>query len=83
LNETGNAMGQITIDLDDETEARLKEAAKASGVAVSRWIAELVREKTATDWPEAVRQLAGAWPDFPDADTLRYSQGQDVAREPF
>lgn len=69
--------------LDDETETRMKEAAKASGVAVSRWVAELVREKTATEWPEAIRQLAGAWPDFPDAETLRRGQGQDVAREPF
>ena len=76
-------MGQVTIYLDDETETRMKEAAKASGVAVSRWVSELVREKTATEWPEAVRQLAGAWPDFPDAETLRRAQGQDVAREPF
>ena len=76
-------MGQVTIYLDDETETRMKEAAKASGVAVSRWVSELVREKTATEWPEAVRQLAGAWPDFPDAETLRRTQGQDVAREPF
>ena len=76
-------MGQVTIYLDDETETRMKEAAKASGVAVSRWVSELVREKTATEWPEAVRQLAGAWPDFLDAETLRSAQGQDVAREPF
>ena len=76
-------MGQVTIYLDDETETRMKEAAKASGVAVSRWVAELVREKTATEWPEAVRKMAGAWPDFPDAETLRRAQGQDVAREPF
>jgi hypothetical protein len=76
-------MGQVTIYLDDETENRLKQAAKTRGVAVSRWISELVREKTATDWPEAVRELAGAWPDFPDADTLRRAQGEDVRREPF
>jgi predicted transcriptional regulator len=76
-------MGQVTIYLDDETEKRLKQAAKTRGVAVSRWISELVREKTATDWPEAVRELAGAWPDFPDADTLRRAQGEDVRREPF
>jgi hypothetical protein len=76
-------LGQVTIYLDDETENRLKQAAKTRGVAVSRWISELVREKTATDWPEAVRELAGAWPDLPDADTLRRAQGEDVRREPF
>lgn len=76
-------MGQVTIYLDDETEARMKEAANTSGVAVSRWVAELVREKTSTDWPETVRRLAGAWQDFPDVATLRHAQGQDVEREPF
>ena len=76
-------MGQVTIYLDDETESRLKASAKDKGIPVSRWIAELVREKTATEWPEDVRRLAGVWPDFPDAETLRGEQGTDVRREPF
>ncbi|EXJ12274.1 hypothetical protein [Imhoffiella purpurea] len=76
-------MGQITIYLDDETELRLKASAKSKGIPVSRWIAELVRERTATEWPDEVRQLAGAWPDFPDAEALRGGQGQDVRRELF
>ncbi|NEV60607.1 CopG family transcriptional regulator [Thiorhodococcus minor] len=76
-------MGQVTIYLDDETESRLKASAKSKGVPVSRWIAELVREKTGTEWPEEVRQLAGAWPDFPDAETLRGEQAEDVRRESF
>jgi len=76
-------MGQVTIYLDDETESRLKASARSQGVPVSRWIAELVRERTATEWPEEVRRLAGAWPDFPDADALRSGQGADLQREPF
>lgn len=76
-------MGQVTIYLDDETESRLKASARSQGVPVSRWIAELVRERTATEWPEEVRRLAGAWPDFPDAETLRRGQGADLQREPF
>lgn len=76
-------MGQVTIYLDDETESRLKASAKSKGVPVSRWIAELVREKTATEWPDEVRQLAGAWPDYPDAEALRGGQGKDVHRESF
>ena len=67
-------MGQVTIYLDDEAETRVQEAAEANGVAVSRWVAELIREKTAAEWPESVRQLAGAWPDFPDAETLRHTR---------
>ena len=67
-------MGPVTIYLDDEAETRVQEAAEANGVAVSRWVAELIREKTAAEWPESVRQLAGAWPDFPDAETLRHTR---------
>ena len=76
-------MGQVTIYLDAESEARLKASAKARGIPVSRWIAELVREKTDTEWPEAVRQLAGAWADFPNMEELRSRQGEDVKRESF
>ncbi|NEX16729.1 MAG: CopG family transcriptional regulator [Halochromatium sp.] len=76
-------MGQVTIYLDNETEARLKASAKNRGVPVSRWIAELVRERTATEWPEEVHQLAGAWPDLADVKVLRSGQGEDLPRESF
>ena len=76
-------MGQVTVYLDDETEARLKSLTKSKGIPVSRWIAELAREKTATEWLDEVRRLAGAWADFPDAETLRGGRGDDVRREPF
>jgi len=64
-------MGQVTIYLDDENEKRLKAAAKAAGVPVSRWVANLVEKKARTVWPESVRRLAGAWQDFPDLETIR------------
>lgn len=73
-------MGQITIYLDERNEKRLKEAARSAGVPVSRWIAQLVEDKTRTDWPESVRNLAGAWQDFPDLETIRENAGDD-ARE--
>ena len=76
-------MGQVTIYLDDDSEARLKASAKARGIPVSRWVAELVREKTDTEWPEEVRKLAGAWADFPEVEELRSGQGKDVERESF
>ncbi len=74
-------MGQVTIYLDDENEERLKAAAKAAGMPVSRWVARLVQEKTRTVWPESVRRLAGAWQDFPDLETIRQAEGKDIARE--
>lgn len=76
-------MGQITIYLDEESERRLKSAAAAAGMPVSRWVAQLVREKTRTEWPDEVRELAGAWADFPDAEELRRSAGTDLPREPL
>jgi hypothetical protein len=76
-------MGQVTIYLDDDAEAQLRKAAKASGVPVSRWVARLIREKTANEWPEEVKALAGAWSDFPSGDDLRNQQGEDLPREPF
>ena len=60
-------MGQVTIYLDDESERRLKSAAAAAGVPVSRWVAALIESKTRTEWPESVRQLVGAWGGFAGA----------------
>lgn len=76
-------MGQVTLYLDSETEARMKEAAKVAGVSQSRWLAELIRERTANEWPPAVAALAGAWADMPTAEELRQDTGEDVPREPF
>jgi len=74
-------MAQVTLYLDEETIKRLRRAARASGLSQSRWLAELVREKTARQWPDAVRELAGAWGDFPEAAELRRTAGRDVKRE--
>ncbi len=64
-------MAQVTIYLDDAAERRVRAAARKSRVSVSRWVAELVESRTRTDWPPQARQLAGAWPDFPDLQELR------------
>jgi hypothetical protein len=74
-------MPQVTIYLDSSSERRAKSAAKAAGLSVSRWIALLIEEKSATTWPPEVAALAGAWPDFPTAEELRKGQSGDVIRE--
>ena len=76
-------MPQVTIYLDAETAAKAKAAARAAGLSQSRWIANLIRRHAATPWPDTVRRLAGAWPDFPDAEALRTTLGDDVPREPL
>ncbi|MFN2355665.1 MAG: CopG family transcriptional regulator [Desulfopila sp.] len=73
-------MGQITIYLDDKDEAI---TAKASNKSVSKWIAELIKEKMATEWPEDIVKLAGSWGkgDFPSIEELRANSDQDIPRE--
>jgi hypothetical protein len=76
----GASLAQVTIYLDDAAERRVKAAARKSGVSVSRWVAELVGNRTRTDWPAEARELAGAWPDFPDLHELRRVTGKDQRR---
>jgi hypothetical protein len=73
-------MGQVTIYLDEETEEKARAAARADGVSLSRWVAERIQQRTRTEWPSFVRELAGAWDDLPSAEVLRKGPGRDVAR---
>lgn len=75
-------MAQVTIYLDLEAEARMRQAAEEAGLSRSRWIAELIREKTASRWPESFRRLIGTWgDDFPEVEEIRQGLGKDVERE--
>lgn len=58
-------MSQITLYLDDETQALVDEAARASGLSKSRWVAELIRRHAAHAWPQDCLDLAGRFADFP------------------
>jgi len=74
-------MGQVTIYIDDKTEQKMLNMVEKSGMSKSKWIAELIREKTATTWPQSVVQLAGAWTDLPSAEEIRAKMGKDTLRE--
>jgi len=76
-------MAQVTLYLDEQTEEQMKAAARTAGVSNSRWVADLIRERTASEWPESVRRLAGAWADFPTAEELREGLPDDVPRKPL
>ncbi len=76
-------MGQVTIYLEEETEKKMIEAAKSSQLSKSKWIAKLIQEKVANEWPESVVKLAGSWPDFPTAEEIRSDTGKDSQRESF
>jgi len=74
-------MGQNTIYLNAEAEAKMRKAAKASNTSLSQWIAALVREKADKVWPDSVKEMAGSWEDFPDLAQIRSTGGVDVPRE--
>jgi hypothetical protein len=76
-------MGQITIYLDEATEKLVRRHVKSSGEPASRWIAEAVRRRASSEWPDDVLALFGSWKDddFPDASELRKGYGKDAKRE--
>jgi hypothetical protein len=76
-------MGQVTIYLEKETEIKMIEAAKSSHLSKSKWIAKLIQDKVANEWPKSIVKLAGSWPDFPTADEIRSGTGEDARRESF
>ncbi len=76
-------MGQVTLYLDNETEEKMRTAAKAAGVSQSRWVADLIRDKTATEWPDSIVRLIGSWADFPSLEEIRKGLPEDLPRESF
>ena len=58
-------MSQITLYLDDATQALVDQAAKAHGVSKSRWVADIIRKYASHEWPQDCLDLAGRFADFP------------------
>jgi predicted transcriptional regulator len=58
-------MSQITLYLDDVTQTLVDQAAQASGLSKSRWVAEAIRKYAAHEWPQDCLALAGRFADFP------------------
>lgn len=58
-------MSQITLYLDDATQALVDQAAKAHGLSKSRWVADIIRKYAAHEWPQDCLALAGRFADFP------------------
>jgi len=52
-------MGQVTIYLEDEIEKKMKSAAKASKVSISKWIAGVTKTRISDEWPLSVVNLSG------------------------
>ena len=76
-------MPQITLYLDDATQALVERAAKAHGVSKSRWVADIIRTHAAHDWPQDCLALAGRFADFPLSDVAQTHKAVDVTRLGF
>lgn len=76
-------MGQVTIYLEDEIEKKMVAAAKSADLSKSKWIAKIVQEKVANEWPQSVVELSGSWEDFPTTEELRNDLTEDSLRETF
>lgn len=74
-------MAQVTIYLDKETEEKMRAYAKAKNISQSQWVANLIREKLQTEWPDHIAALAGAWTDFPTLEEIRAEVSADIERE--
>lgn len=74
-------MAQITLYIDDATQARLREAAARRKVSQSQFVGDLIRQATSDAWPAAVLALAGSVPDFPLAEELRAGLLPDPERD--
>lgn len=76
-------MSQVTIYIDDETEARTRAAAQAAGVSLSRWITSVLRSRVASAWPDDVAAMEGSWQSQTDTLTFDASNAADLPREPL
>lgn len=76
-------MTELVLKLDEATLKKLQRAAEHEGLSEDAWVTKLIETQFKDEWPDAVRRLAGAWPDFPEAETLRGGDSKDARREVF
>ncbi|MDP3872315.1 MAG: CopG family transcriptional regulator [Methyloversatilis sp.] len=76
-------MSQITLYLDDATQALVEQAAQANGVSKSRWVADIIRKYAAQEWPQDCLDSAGRFPDFPLHEESTVAQPADSPRLGF
>jgi hypothetical protein len=74
-------MGQVTIYLEEDIEHKMVVAAQSAHLSKSKWIAKLIQEKVANEWPQSVVDYAGSWEYFPTIDEIRSTIGKDAERE--
>lgn len=75
-------MAQIVLTLDDEVLEKVLHQAKAENLSSTSWLDKLIKQrvgmlnqsnKVNSQWSSDVKELAGAWHDFPMLEDIRYS----------
>ena len=77
------AMSPITLYLDEATQALADQAAKAHGLSTSHWVADIIRQYAAHEWPQDCLALAGRFADFPLREDGTSPQSDDTSRIGF
>lgn len=54
-------MPQLHLYVSTELSEALRRKAKAQGISVSKYLAELVKREVGLDWPEHYEELLGGW----------------------
>lgn len=75
-------MSQVTIYVDDATEAAARAASAARGIPLSRFVTEAVQLALRAEWPEDVLASFGDWAGEP-ADLFDRAPAPDLPREPL
>ena len=53
-------------------------------LSVSKYITRVLEQKTSKEWDDGIKQLSGAWQDFPSIEEIRTNQDAlDNKRESF
>jgi hypothetical protein len=76
-------MSQITLYLDEATQALVEQAAAASGMSKSRWVADIIRKHAAHEWPRECLASAGQFADFPLLADAQTAPAPDTPRLGF
>ena len=74
-------MSQVTIYLEEDIEQKMVLAAQSANLSKSKWIAQLIQDKVANEWPQSIVDIAGSWEDFPTIDNIRANIVKDAERE--
>lgn len=74
-------MPQVSLYLNDKTYAKVRRAAEAEAMSVSKWVAEKLTHAMDEDWPEGFDKLFGSITDESFQAPKRESFASDAARE--